>query len=56
MLRAHDFVVVPYGNTSVQGRPLGGPDWDRDNADTRLLDASAAGVFDLPAEPRGIDD
>lgn len=24
------------------------PDWDRDNADTRVLDAGAAGVFDLP--------
>ena len=25
------------------------PDWDRDNADTRILDAGIAGVFDLPA-------
>ncbi|MFG0317863.1 MAG: secretin N-terminal domain-containing protein [Planctomycetota bacterium JB042] len=25
------------------------PDWDRDNADTRILDSGIAGVFDLPA-------
>ncbi len=31
------------------------PDWDRDNADTRVLDAGTAGVFDLPsyASPPG---
>ncbi len=31
------------------------PDWDRDNADTRVLDAGVSGVFDLPsyASPPG---
>lgn len=31
------------------------PDWDRDNADTRVLDAAVSGVFDLPsyASPPG---
>ncbi|MFH0944083.1 MAG: hypothetical protein V2A76_02695, partial [Planctomycetota bacterium] len=31
------------------------PDWERDNADTRILDAGVAGVFDLPsyASPPG---
>src|SRR5690606_41519177 len=26
------------------------PDWDRDNADTRILDSGIAGVFDLRSE------